>query len=967
MLASKIATRAIIHSFSGVILLALALMSYYSIAAFIDDSEQPDAPASLLAWCIFTPVFLIYAYLGNQNMLTDPMLPSLLKIVFLLLEVILLLVVIAESLKDPLFACHITECTYTVLPRPEYTDEVTSTWHPESGEAVLALFYFSLGMLLLPLLFYLIYRQLRVLIHSRDTTEHAVQLSLLEYKEKHPDPHNEDGIEMTVTMTENPLLVGELHNNAKIDKVRAHHRDLQRQKIEADKEDNRKRWKAIEELAMEHHNKVSQRKDRTMWICMFLTMGFLFPLNFFCSSRFGNDFQWFSNYGIAAWAKHQIEPPIPQITVSEDLNYKFFPQIIMFYVFLYTVAGAGAISHLFPRVRQFMDTRPVFLKRLDATWGEALFTFMLVGFTWMTFCYVFFDWYAEAHVKWRGSPTSERWGRCLGQTSLFPMGVMILPISRNSIWTTLMNYPGEQMIKFHRWAAIMFLVLAFSHTIAFFGVFHTLGEFPAAIMQSPNSYRREDSTIGMMSGVQFFIVIPAFCILTLNHIRRHYFEVFYYVHVFTSGIFFLATLWHSDFAWMYLVPGLTLYLVDIMVRFNNTVTQMEITKLRALEDDVTEITFAVLTNPGYRKKDKQKGGPAKKGELGTAPEGLHFKMGQYVFINMPSISMAENHPFNIASAQTDKHTTCYIKSMGPGTWTGKLLELSKSMSNSEVPPPPLKYFPIQVEGPYGLPFDHRPVSNLLLVAGGIGITPLHSIMRTLLLQLNSNIGLSDPGLLKKVKLIWSFKNPDLLFGNDAIESTLLMIPPGKAYLRALAKKKLGKSKDKVSRKSSHKSGKHVDRESKVGEFHDVDISDELDASPPRASSSSLSRNGPEGELEEVLAATREQEELAKQYKQLDLSIYPTIGGDVIFEVNLHCTSTARGPGPKVAALRAEQGKGAFWHPLIPKRCEVRSEIGRFAGDPNALVYCVGPTPLIEAAKDACADYAVKFRGETSEF
>lgn len=976
----------------------LGIVSYYSISAFIDDSEQPDAPASLMAWCILTPVFFIFTWLANQYMLTDPMLPSVMKIVFLILELMLVLVVLGESTKDPIFACHITECTYSKLDQPKYEDEITSTWHAQSGEAALALFYFMLSLFFIPVIVYHIYRQTRVLMRSKDTSAYAVQAALQEFKEKHPDPHNEGGIEMNMVMTENPMLVQhggivgrpsglgmeeeavvtvKSKDPKALEKIKGHHRALHLAKIEADKEENAARWRVIEEMAMEHHAKQVEKREYTMWVCYFLTLGLLFPLNLFCSARFGNDFQWFSNYGMAAWAMHQIEPPIPQITVSDDLNYKFFPQIIIYYVFLYTVALAGIVSHLVPKVRNFFDTRPLFLKKLDSTWGEAAFTFMLVGFTWITFCYVFFDWYADPHIKWLGSTVSERWGRCLGQTALFPMGVMILPISRNSIWASLLNYPGEQMIKFHRWSATMFLVLAFSHTIAFFGVFHSLGEFPTAVMSSPNTYRAEDSTIGMMAGVQFFIAIPVFCILTFNYIRRNYFELFYFTH-FASGIFFLATLWHSDFAWMYLAPGLTLYLVDILVRLNNNVKEMEIMKLRALEDDVTELSFAVLTNPGYVKKDKMKGGPATKGEAGTAPEGIHFRSGQYVFITLPTVSSTENHPFNIASAPTDRYTTCYIKSMGPGTFTGKLYDLAKSLQNSESPPLPLKYIPIHVEGPYGLPFEHKSVSSLLLLAGGIGITPLHSILRSLLLQLNSNVGL-QAGILKKVKLIWSFKNPDVLFGNETIESTLLMVPPGEAYLRAMAMKRIGKSAKDVAidRKSSSKHYKdYKDRKSetkRISEDYVLDDEDDIVtednalASRSSQSSRSLSRADDDDELRAVLAETRKQEELVKAYKQLDMSMYPTLKGDIHFEVNLHCTSSSRGPGPKAAAQRAEKGKGAFWHPLIPKRCNIDAEIGRLRDVPDSLVYCVGPDLLIKAAKEACTNHDVKFRGETSEF
>ena len=141
----KVFFRVCIHLFSGGVLIATAGLSYYSISAFEDDSSQPDAPASLLAWCMFTPTFLIMSYLANHHMITDPLLPAAIRIFFLLLELIMMLIVIGVSSDNPVFACHITECTYAKLPPPEYTDQISSTWNPESIEATLALFYFFFG------------------------------------------------------------------------------------------------------------------------------------------------------------------------------------------------------------------------------------------------------------------------------------------------------------------------------------------------------------------------------------------------------------------------------------------------------------------------------------------------------------------------------------------------------------------------------------------------------------------------------------------------------------------------------------------------------------------------------------------------------------------------------------------------------------------------------------------------------
>ena len=63
---------------------------------------------------------------------------------------------------------------------------------------------------------------------------------------------------------------------------------------------------------------------------------------------------------------------------------------------------------------------------------------------------------------------------------------------------------------------------------------------------------------------------------------------------------------------------------------------------------------------------------------------------------------------------------------------------------------------ICVDGPYGNSIDIQQYSHILLVAGGIGITPLHSMLRTavLLLQQSQEGRL---GRLQCIRLVWSAK------------------------------------------------------------------------------------------------------------------------------------------------------------------------------------------------------------------
>lgn len=960
---SQIAWRLCIHMISGGTLIVTMGLSYYSITPFVEDSSQPDAPASLLAWCMFTPTWLIMGWLANQHMVTDYILPSALKIFFLLLELAIAIAVTIIMSRNPLFDCGITSCVFDKMAPPKFEDQVTSTWHAQSAEGALSLFYFFLAIAFMPWLIYQLWVQGRVLLKYKSTALVTKKRALQEFKEKYPDAHNFGGVddndqltrESTIEMMDNPMLEGKGEEGpSRISVIKNTHKALHKKNIKTFEEENAKQWELIEREAIEEHGRKTKKQEYVTYACAFLTLIVLFPINLFCTSRFGNDFQWYSNYGIAAWAMHQIEPAIPQITINDYLNYKFFPQIIIFYIFLYSVVLAGLVSRMVPKVREIMDRRPKVLKQVDATVGEALFSFYIVLFTWITFCYVFFNWYADPHVKWLGSAVSERWGRCLGQTALFPMGVMILPVSRNSIWSAVLNYPGEQMLKFHKWAAGMFIVLSFGHLFAFMGVFASLGELPDALVVSPNTYRSQDSTIGMMAGVVVFIVIPVFCVGTLNVIRRRYFEVFYFTH-FASGILFLSVIWHSDFAWMYLVPGLTLYLVDMLIRFNKSTVPMRVMGLKALEDDITEITFAVLTNPGYRKSTRLRGGPAQKGEVEFAPEGLHFQMGQYVYLTLPGISNVQAHPFNIASSVYDRYTTLYIKSQGEATYTGQLYEFAKRLEDPDKKPLPLKHIPIHVDGPYGLPFDYTAHSSLLLIAGGIGITPLHCIARSLLQLLKTGKGLATTKL-RKVRLVWSFKNPDMLYDNATVEETLKMIPPTPAYFKALAKKQLEKGKKSPGKGLKGKKLSEDDDDMRVSWSADRSkVMTGADGKPVEADLKAIIEQSNGEEAKESLRAA------------FDMSQYPSIEGDIVFEVSLHCTTGAKGPGAAVAAKRADAGVGALWHPVIPERSDVREEVRALMGNPGSLVYCVGPPALIKTATDACSDYNVPFRGETAEF
>jgi len=125
-------------------------------------------------------------------------------------------------------------------------------------------------------------------------------------------------------------------------------------------------------------------------------------------------------------------------------------------------------------------------------------------------------------------------------------------------------------------------------------------------------------------------------------------------------------------------------------------------------------------------------------ELTVSPMGcdriFSFEPGQYAFIRWPHATVApETHPFTIASSPVDQQILQFaIKASGDFTKTLAQLKPGDIA---------------QIDGPYGrfTLSDFGRVHSLVMVAGGIGVTPMLSILRSLALQEQRPV----------VTLIWS--------------------------------------------------------------------------------------------------------------------------------------------------------------------------------------------------------------------
>jgi len=124
-------------------------------------------------------------------------------------------------------------------------------------------------------------------------------------------------------------------------------------------------------------------------------------------------------------------------------------------------------------------------------------------------------------------------------------------------------------------------------------------------------------------------------------------------------------------------------------------------------------------------------------------KGFSFKHGQFFILSLPGFGEA---PFGFCSNPMEKD--CFQSSVDKrGTLTTKLFNLKKGAL-------------VGVRGPYGNGFDQKKIRkrNLVLIAGGCGLSPL----RTIIEDANQN-----PQNFQKIQIFYGCRNPKLLaFKND---------------------------------------------------------------------------------------------------------------------------------------------------------------------------------------------------------
>mmetsp|Transcript_7401 Transcript_7401/g.9702 ORF Transcript_7401/g.9702 Transcript_7401/m.9702 type:complete len:555 (+) Transcript_7401:156-1820(+) len=284
----------------------------------------------------------------------------------------------------------------------------------------------------------------------------------------------------------------------------------------------------------------------------------------------------------------------------------------------------------------------------------------------------------------------------------------------NSLFTFLIGIPFERTIIYHRYSAYVGLVLGALH--GFLYEFEESEEGRRLGDEHDDDENEEKRTSGWILQAAIFGLVA----FSVWPIRRYFFEIFYRLHVIFFLVVIVSALFHGA-TFTYIGAGI--WFVDFAYR---CVTAAMFNEQKATFDvlpaDVIKVSFP--------KGDRWK-----------------YKPGQYVFICVPSLSIFQWHPFSISSSPADDMVSLHIRVLGG--WTKAL---HKKIDES---PEKSMTLGILFEGPHGettVNLDDQTYQHVLLVSGGIGITPMHSIVNSLKEQ-------HERGRpLKKVYNVWAVRD-----------------------------------------------------------------------------------------------------------------------------------------------------------------------------------------------------------------
>jgi predicted ferric reductase len=417
--------------------------------------------------------------------------------------------------------------------------------------------------------------------------------------------------------------------------------------------------------------------------------------------------------------------------VNHFTSFNAYPPNLLFYVYLLIMLLGGLMINLSKLYRGFAQRRRVyfcgrfFYVTIASVTGWVLTVAMLGVFA----LYWFHD--HNYHRRKDAGNSNMRVARGFGQLAVAFMSLQMFPVARTSVVHRVLGTSPESFLYAHRVLGYGTLTAIICHA-AFWFQYYRDENTAIIVIKVPTRIPGTDDVNNYTIPVQTvlaFITIICMGVFGLAPIRRRCWELFKYTHLIAAYAIIPSTIYHAAASWEYLMPGLTVYIVDRFLRMSRSHRMVPKAAVTLIDNEHVRVAFT----GGF----------------------VSHHAGQYAYINVPAISILEWHPFTISSAPGLDVRTMHVKSQGSGTFTGALLDIARQSPNEAVE---IELF---VDGPIG-PTNLHMVEDydaVILVAGGVGITPCASIVGDLMRQgaMMSAVR-GEAKMAPRVSLLWVCKD-----------------------------------------------------------------------------------------------------------------------------------------------------------------------------------------------------------------
>ncbi|KAL2341483.1 hypothetical protein Fmac_009423 [Flemingia macrophylla] len=329
------------------------------------------------------------------------------------------------------------------------------------------------------------------------------------------------------------------------------------------------------------------------------------------------------------------------------------------------------------------------------------------------------SFFEKSSIRAKSMFLLEIMGLRLGAIGLMCLAFLFIPVSRGSVLLRYIDIPFEHATKYHVWLGHLTMVLFTLHGLLFVIAWAMDGRLVQELVEW------KDIGVANLPGVISLLAGLFMWVTSLPGVRTKNFELFFYTHqLYVVFVVFLA-LHVGDFIFTMAAGGIFLFVLDRFLRLCQSRKKVNVISSRCLPCGTVELVL-------------------------SKPQSLRYNALSFIFLQVRELSWLQWHPFSVSSSPLDgnHHLAVLIKVLGK--WTERLRERITDVDALK----DVSVITTSVEGPYGheVPY-HLMYENLILVAGGIGVSPFLAILSDILHRVREG----KPCQPRNILLVWAVK------------------------------------------------------------------------------------------------------------------------------------------------------------------------------------------------------------------